>query len=513
MKKKIVRITLLLGLMLSQKAICYNGEVDDEQEVALVGREYYDSLLEDAAYKHWVVKGALYHSLAFKGFGCNKQCTSLAGEQFGQNPIRVQDIFLMSRLAAKNLIRANDDNALSIVRPTANPAVPFGGDRFGSFVDDLPIFHLANMEANFTIEERELGADLTAAYRLSFGCNNELDWVFGVNLPVKSHTCIIDLQLLKGNLYQQGALPPTQTGAESSVINFFRDYEDVFDFFVRAVLEPKGITLLPRQSKVGIGDLALFTYLDFAGYFDCMDALQVGMHINVPTGGKMDCNCDSLCPMELGNGGASQFDGFFNAIFSTRSDAFNPTVYFAAQGSATFTGARRVPKLVVNVNPAPDPRIIPGTGGQGKHTVKQVPDLINPIDRLNGFYVDNFSELDSLVPAFADHLVRSRIKYGSQIKVGFGNYFYNIVYPGIKLGVMYDYTRKGEDKIEVLCDSENFDVCAATACTKTQAHRIGWSLAYQFKNQCELNIGSQHIVAGRNVPQLHECFASLVLVF
>ncbi len=89
-----------------------------------------------------------------------------------------------------------------------------------------------------------------------------------------------------------------------------------------------------------------------------------------------------------------------------------------------------------------------------------IPDLIVPIQAFQQYCVEPFSESDTTVLHFADQAVSTHRKLGSQVLIG-----------------------------------------------------IGWDLSYKFNNMVELNIGSEHAIAGKNVPKHHEVFASVVAVF
>jgi len=97
--------------------------------------------------------------------------------------------------------------------------------------------------------------------------------------------------------------------------------------------------------------------------------------------------------------------------------------------------------------------------------------------------------------------------------VGVGNYFYNVFNLGFRLGVLYQYMHKQKDSVSVKNTENEFDTNLLEARTDRRAHTIGWDLSYKFKNMIELNFGSEHAIAGKNVPRHHKVFASVVAVF
>lgn len=84
---------------------------------------------------------------------------------------------------------------------------------------------------------------------------------------------------------------------------------------------------------------------------------------------------------------------------------------------------------------------------------------------------------------------------------------------GFRLGVLYQYMHKQKDSVTVKNTASLFDTNLLEVRTDRRVHMIGWDLSYKFKNMVELNFGSEHTVAGRNVVQHHEVFASVVAVF
>ena len=130
------------------------------------------------------------------------------------------------------------------------------------------------------------------------------------------------------------------------------------------------------------------------------------------------------------------------------------------------------------------------------------------------YYIDPFEEIDSTVPLFADEAVCRKIKRGSQFLVGIGNYFYNVFNLGFRLGIFYDFTHKRKDKITVQCkNAKNFKPERLEKNFDARSHRFGWNLTYKSEALLELNIGSQHILSGKNIMQLHEIFASIIATF
>jgi hypothetical protein len=312
----------------------------------------------------------------------------------------------------------------------------------------------------------------------------------------------MDLGFTDGSLFNQ-KYPEYQTVRENSVFQFYNDYINIYDFFTEAILAQKNLIFEPRQHKVGIGDISLFGLLDFEEVYKYLDDWQIGVNLVLPSGGKLKGN--NVWEIVLGNGGAFQTDIFTNVIFSTESPIFNPTARFVVELSAPYIGIRRIPQQIKNEMTAE------------AHNVEGL--IVVSPEIFNTYTVSPFDEYDTSVLWFADHAVDTRIKMGTQIMIGFGNYFYNFLTLGFRLGIFYDFLYKQKDTLTVKnkC-SELLGLCKFNTklledLTKEKAHRIGWNLTYKFENFVELNIGSQHIFAGTNMPQLNEYFISLIAVF
>lgn len=446
--------------------------------------------------KRWAVPISLTGVLAYKGFNNKGCCTSLADVIFGKE-FTFKDISLFSKLCDDNKVRIDNVDPRAPERG-ATPVTP--ADPFGAFRDDLYATLLAPTKVSINAEQQELCFDITGIYRFPLSDSWNVTGAVGIDIPIKSRLHIMDLKLYGGSLFRQ-VFAPAGTVRETSLFQFNEVYADVYDFFTRAILGQKNLTFEPRQRKVGIGDVSLFGLLDFVSAWDNVDAWQVGLNFVFPSGGKL--KGDKVWEVVLGNGGAFQVDIFTNMIFSTESPVFNPTARFAAELSAPYTGMLRVPQKKTN---------------DERKWAERVAGLNYPL-RFRQFNVDPFNEYDTSVLWFADNAVGTRVKMGTRFIVGFGNYFYNFLTLGFRLGIFYDFLYKTEDHLCVknqcarAIGSTKFNTKLLEELSQEKAHRIGWNLTYKFENFVELNIGSQHIFDGKNVPQLHEAFISLIAVF
>jgi hypothetical protein len=156
-----------------------------------------------------------------------------------------------------------------------------------------------------------------------------------------------------------------------------------------------------------------------------------------------------------------------------------------------------------------------GNGVRMPRTVTQLvegpvidnPDIVKPCFR--EYRTDPFQEIDTTVAIFADSAVDATVKIGSRAFFSIGNYFYNFLYSNVRLSLLYNYSSKKADEITV--KKSSFDPSSLQF--PSIAHRLSWKLSYKFENLMELGIGSQHIIAGKSVPEQHDVFLSFIASF
>ena len=404
--------------------------------------------------------------------------TSLSNFIFGC-PFQIKDIFLLSKLA--------DDDKLHIV-PPAEQNKPFGDAR-----NEQYLALLASTNVNIDADLREFIFNLGGIYR--FG-ENRIKGAIGATLPIKSRTHLMDFSFSGGQLFTAGENPSNIDAINNTLARFFNDFTDICDFFRRGILEPKGLTFDCRQNRVGVGDLQLFVTGDFQDYFEHVDGWQVGFTWIFPTANKQDAT--KIWEVELGNSGAVQLDLFSNIVISSSSNLFNPALVFGGEFSIPFTSCQRVPKC---------------KSQEEEGLLADNPDILLPV--FKEYRSDPFKEFDSSVLYFADQAIKTRISYGSRFFFGLGNYFYNVFRESFRLGIWYNFFTKSKDKVRIKdsCATGVFNTCLLEERTKSTSHSLSWNLTYKFNNLFELNLGSQHVVGGRNMVKYNEFFASAIIVF
>lgn len=475
---------LIIGTLRSEtRLFAYNPyeQYDQTCEKPLIGRSYYQGRLNKALERHWAFPTTLALTIGDSGYGACGGRATLPNVIFGNDRFTFGDIFLLSQLSGENKVTIPGDPLTTDVLTTL----------------------LAPIEIELDAEYRELGASFTCSYRHSLGKTERMDAVIGVNIPVKTQFHILNINFDSGSLLSPyGSNLPVE---KSTLAQFFSFYEDVYDFFVASILEPKGLTYEPLQRKTGIGDVAFFGYVDAANYFNYVDALQVGFNIVVPTA-TADVK-STLWPVDLSEGGGTQISLFTSGIFHSPWAGINPSFQFAVEFTPAFTGNRRIAQFKQFNGPVDGVHNVIGVGNPLGGLKQTVPPVF-------GDTVTTFGQFDSTIPAFADASVPTLVRQPPQIVAGIGNYFFNLFKKDFRLGIFYDFEYQGKQKLKVLCAQDAvFDTASLEKLTLTESHRISWRISYRFKNYIEVNGGTQHVVGGKNVIQFNQIYASLIAVF
>jgi hypothetical protein len=149
---------------------------------------------------------------------------------------------------------------------------------------------------------------------------------------------------------------------------------------------------------------------------------------------------------------------------------------------------------------------------------------LNPPPSFVGYYVDPFSEYDTTVPQFANNALPVTLSRANRVTVGFGNYFYDLFGTGLQLAIFYDIIHKAGDSFcldkSVQCNpitsmltTSDLNLEKMYELSDERTHMLSWTLSYQFENLVNINMGSQNVIAGKNVARAQEFFASLIVVF
>lgn len=438
---------------------------------------YNNSLFTQATKCHFLMSMGMYYDFSGKAFDAHGESVDLSLLGTDGKKICLRDIFLLSRLSEQGKL------GLYSGAPPLNP-------KFGHQSSEQYLSLLAPLVINASIEYQEFGCDITGMYCINL-CQS-LAGFFGLQLPVKFKKIRVDLSLCNGKLYQVGYVA-NAIARETTITQFFKDFSDIEDFFIRAVLQPKELQYLPMQCKLGIGDFALFAIFDVKSFLSYVDNMQGGITFILPTAQKTSAKV--LHEIELGNGGGFLLDVFGNIFFCTPSSYINPTVQAGVElGINHYSSMQRIPQTKVQAS---------------KGLLRENPMLLVPVFR--EYYTESFAEIDSTVPLFADAATEVSMRRGNKLFVGCGNYCYDLFGFCSRLGIFYDYLRTGKTKFYKL--DASYKTSAITDFSDSHAHRFGWNFTFGSSNGFECSFGSQHVFAGKNTQKLNELFLSLVAVF
>jgi hypothetical protein len=474
-----------------------SSETEIKSKKVPLGRIYNPVTEDDRRFGgRWLVPISFYCNVADKGFGPCGDKISLSNSIFGKKDLTVKDIFLLAKLSY--------EGKLGLYLHTV-PAIP----QFGHVRDEQYLAYLAPTKVNMTAEQTEFGTSLGGFYRFDIGEDKKIAGIIGLTIPIKSRVRTMDVKLIGENLFAHGF--SQVVGVREQVITaFFSDFTDLTSFFENAVLKSKNLSFEKSQRKIGVGDISLMMSFDFAGYTDCLDGLQVGANLVCPSSSK--AKADKIWEMELGNGGGCEFELFSSININGKNNWINPSAYIGCNHGFSFNSTRRIASTITNdkkqalaLNGVIDPVTYEGS----------IPGLKVPV--FTQYIAEPFSYQNSVIDAFADGKTCARVCPGARFFLGFGNYFYNVFNACMRLGMFYDVTMKKPDLVTAKCiPCTNVDTCSDFT---ERSHRFSWNLTYKInalcsqENSVELSIGSQHIVAGRCVPQSHEVVASLVATF
>jgi hypothetical protein len=452
--------------------------------LASVGNQPYMSAVlspEDKPGKlwHWQANIALY--------GVN------AESQFDQCGIKtpIEDYVFNERLMIGNTLLASKLSSLGLLSTT---------NAYGATPQQQYLAELAPTHLHFTPYYSEVGCLFRATYRWKPRNWEKVRVLIGTVFSFKqlNHNLLLDFDggTLSANSQVPAMVQPNGTIIfEDNITQFFTDYSGLFNFFHDAMLVPKQLTYDEVQQRTGFGDLGLFTELEIAdpGFF-WTNKVNVGAALTLPTGNKATGYI--IWEIELGNGGAIQLDLYTSIDFKPISLLGSLTFASAIRFSAPFMKSIRVPQIKTNIS--------------------QV--LLPP--RFQSYFIDtptgNFALIDSTSAQFSDEPSCARIIYGL---IGIFTVTDEWYVPGLdaKLSFIYQGILKAIDDITVPTNRRKQYVTAiAEDQTDTVTHTVTGLIRWQFKKgkqDCELNLGTEAVVGGKNVLNTHKIFAGFTMSF
>lgn len=307
---------------------------------------------------------------------------------------------------------------------------------------------------------------------------------FGVNLDygryVKNKDIFIGFEMpiaYKSRIlkFDSDVLTLNDNAAQDVYLRTFM--KEVFEYMLR----PKGLTYREKVSIVGIGDIS--TFINFNVQTKYLEQFKWGAKVIWPVAKEADTS--KLIAPELGTG-FTQLKLFTALMFNKQTDYFNPHMFI--EGTYFFPGHRnkRVPKVITYDGNAP----------QGTAVGSDTMALGDQVD-----YTDiAFSEPDTKIVAFADHVKNVKIRPGAQFKFRFGNIIEKMIFRRGFLDIYYDFRIKGGDNIvNTYIDPKVWQLDRLKENTFEIEHKLGADFSYQFDIHTRLSMGANYTFAGLNV--------------
>ncbi|MBY0354074.1 trichohyalin-plectin-homology domain domain-containing protein [Candidatus Babeliales bacterium] len=401
-----------------------------------------------------------YESDAYDADGNNRDITILP---FGQEPVLVKDVLLVSKLAQEGLV-------------TQSNYINAGSNAYLSQLADTPIVFLGESE------EWRVNLDLA---RFIWKRNIAV----GMQMPVvyQKHRLHAKLGLNQTQLINTLGANPTTSPDEAFDAHYGQDGKK----FITDIFDAKGVSQL-GGSAGGLGDITFFTHVYLDNIY--VDKLMTGLRLVIPTAGRQAQN--QLWGPELGNGGFLELGWFINTVYSYKS-YFNP--HFFSQISGTLLEARvkrRIPrKLSANNN----------TGGAATLLTLSNNDALGDVfvfgervELANGNKIDG--RYDSTHRGLADRVADFKLRKGFESSFRVGNIFEKFVVRRAFMDVYYEGYCKWEDDFSDL-DQDVWLTDVIEENTQQVAHKVGLELNYQFDCGSRLKAGMEYVFAGTNTPK------------
>ena len=402
--------------------------------------------------KKWQMTVAADYSYAAdsygsSGSGSKSNVTRLA---FGEQPIRVQDILLASRLLAQG------SPAVILVAPV------------------LDLLANANNPLTLIGKSESYGVNL-ALSRYVFSNNVSV----GLDVPV---------------VYKHNRLHIDTDQSTHDLASFYRG-----PAYVKEILRAKGINEV-GGSAAGLGDVSMFISSQINS--SKFDKLVAGVRWQMPTGKKQSMS--KLWSPDLGNGGFTELSLFGNAAVSYKK-CVNPHVSLSAGCSLPAHVDRRVPKKFTVENTGGE-RLVSQINQE-----LAFGDQIN-IKAGTADAPKTFSGFDSLIPNFGDTVSRVKITRGAEVKMRLGNIIERFVSSRGFMDVFYDFRAKMKDMVSDLA-ADQYDVGSVRSHSNQLEHRLGFDYSYQYDSQARLRLGTRYTFAGMNVPKTFDIAGSFNYAF
>jgi hypothetical protein len=258
-------------------------------------------------------------------------------------------------------------------------------------------------------------------------------------------------------------------------------------------LKPKNLWYHPKMSITGIGDVTTFLSLQVNTKY--VERFLVGIKALWPTSKDPDTN--KLWAPSLGKG-FTTLSWYGSVLFHKQRSYFNPHLMMEVSYSWPAHKKRRVPKKIINTQ-----------------TTEAQP-LSDTDFARSGDVTNNgseFSEWDTYIPGFADHVRSIKITPGAEVSLSIGNIFEKVIFREAFVDLFYDFRAKFKDRIGsgLTRDLWNPDILGIN--THEVEHRICADFTYQFDGKTRLQTGFKYTFDGLNVPETFEWNLDVTLEF
>lgn len=412
-----------------------------------------------------------YATDAYDSSGSNRDVTIL---EFGEQPIRVKDIVLASKLVS--------DGKLTHKEFT---------DNLANSIASKYLQYLADKEIKFLGKAEEYSVRFDLA-RYAF--RNDL--AIGVQVPLlyRKHRLQAHLDLPEDAFGLVDAL--TEGGAAEAAGRispnaFMRRYGQSTDQFLKDIWKEKGIDTL-GGSAMGLGDVTVFLHGKISSsYFDKM---VIGAKVQIPFAKKTTPR--KLWGPALGNDGHTEFAIFSSVLFSYRQ-FLNPHIFL--QG--LFGAPSHIDKRV--------PRRISATVANTENTEAN---LFTFSDRVEGNGDVSINEFDTAIKNLGDNVATLKITTGFEMQLRIGNVIERFMSQRGFLDMFYYFRFKATDEVRGV-NLEEWNPTIFTAETQQIEHTAGIDYSYQFDHNTRLVAGLLYTFAGINVPKTFNAHVSLGFTF
>ncbi len=411
----------------------------------------------------------VHYQYAGKAYSSSDHTQDISKLVFGEPNIRVQDVLLVSKLLREGK-----------VQPYAS-----GGD-----TTDFYLYRLANEEFSFDGEMEEWRGSIDVARHLT----RELSIGFQIPFASRRHELNLQTKLT----------PAAKTLLSGNAGNFPTKYNHSFQAFLEDILQDKEISLHPKNTNSGIGDITVFVNWDIPTKH--VEKFMFGVKLLMPTARDRDIH--KLWDAELGNGGFTELSPYCAFVYA-HNKFFNPHFY----GQITYAVPAYVDRRVPRVRNYDGSR--PVAHLSDRSLVEELPDLegIAFANRVRTVstgaaapapQTKSFNEVDTTVRRFATQTLRIKLHPGPEINLRIGNMLEKVFVKKMFADFYYNLYAKGKTHSGAKLDTSKWDATVLKRNSYKVAHTLGVNLSYQFDKNVRTELGFKHIFIGRNVPELWE---------